>query len=39
MPHHSKSSYTFTVNTDKWYKVHDNIFKDENWSHEVPENK
>ena len=39
MPHHSKSSYTFTVNTDSWYKVSENIFVDKNWVHETPETK
>ncbi len=32
MPHHSKSSYTFTVKPESWYKVKDNIFVDENWT-------
>ena len=31
MPHHSKSSYTFTVKPDSWYTVKNNIFIDENW--------
>lgn len=32
MPYHSKSSYTFTVSADSWYKVKDNIFNIDNWS-------
>ena len=31
MPHHSSSTYKFTVKPDSWYKVKDNIFVDENW--------
>ena len=31
MPHHSKSSYTFTVKPESWYTVKDNIFADDNW--------
>lgn len=34
MPHHSKSSNTFTVKQDSWYKVKNNIFLDENWKQE-----
>ncbi len=34
MPHHSSSSYTFTVKPDSWYRVKDNIFVDENWVQE-----
>ena len=36
MPHHSKSSNLFTVKSDYWYKVKDNIFIDENWKQEEP---
>ncbi len=36
MPHHSKSSNIFTVKDDYWYKIKDNIFIDENWIQEVP---
>ena len=35
MPHHSKSSNTFTVNSDSWYRVKDNIFIDNNWTREA----
>ena len=31
MPHHSKSSYTFTVKPETWYTVKNNIFVDDNW--------
>lgn len=31
MPHHSKSKYKFTIKNDSLFKVHDNIFMDENW--------
>ena len=31
MPHHSKSSNTFTVKPDTWYRVKDNIFINDNW--------
>ncbi|WP_147612452.1 membrane protein insertase YidC [Treponema pectinovorum] len=31
MPHHTRSKYVFTVDKDSWYKVKDDIFKDENW--------
>ena len=29
----------YRIRTTDWYTVHDNIFKAENWSHEVPEYK
>ena len=35
MPYHSKSSYTFTVKPDSWYRVKDNIFVDDNWIQEA----
>ncbi len=35
MPYHSKSSYTFTVKPDSWYRVKDNIFIDTNWVQEA----
>ncbi len=31
MPGHSKSEYEFTVSSDSWYNVKDNIFIDDNW--------
>lgn len=31
MPHHTRSKYLFTVDKDSWYRVKDDIFKDENW--------
>lgn len=38
MPHHSSSSYIFTVKPDSWYRVKDNIFVDENWIQESNKN-
>ncbi len=35
MPYHSKSSYTFTVKPDSWYRVKENIFIDTNWVQEA----
>ena len=35
MPHHSKSSYTFTAKSNSWYRVKDNIFYDKNWVQEA----
>ena len=35
MPYHSKSSYTFTVKPESWYRVKDNIFIDTNWIQEA----
>ena len=34
MVHHSKSNNIFTVDKNKWFRVKDNIFKDENWTKE-----
>lgn len=31
MAGNSKSKYKFTVSPEKWYRIKDNIFKDENW--------
>ena len=36
-PHHSNSSNIFTVKSDSWYHVKDNIFIDENWKQEALE--
>ena len=33
MPYHSKSEYEFTVPEDSWYRVRDDIFRDENWTY------
>lgn len=34
MVHHSKSNNIFTVDKNKWFRVKDNIFEDENWTKE-----
>ena len=35
MPHHSSSTYTYTVKPDSWYRIKDNIFIDKNWTKEA----
>lgn len=37
MPYQTKSSYKFTVDSDEWWRVKDNIFDSANWTQEIRE--
>lgn len=37
MPYQTKSSYKFTVDSNEWWRVKDNIFDSANWTQEIRE--